>query len=123
MAKLPADNAPYAIQVGQRIAQAYANLGELTKDKSATDIAIKLIEQETLRYADYARFYQSLSPANYAHLTRYDQYADQRYLPALLEDYAKLNEAGFDALLKKVQARGVNMERLMGFLQPAEQQQ
>ena len=123
MKKLPADNAPYAIQVGERIAQAYANLGRLTGDKKATDIALKLLEQETLRYADYVRFYQSLSPANYARLTRYDQYADQRYLPALLEDYAQLNEAGFEALLKKVQARGVNMERLMGYMQPAQQQE
>ena len=118
LAKLPTDNAPYAIQMGERIALAYATLGEQTGDKSATDIAVKLLEKEVLRYADYFRFYQSLTPANYGRLTRIDQYADQRYLPQLLEDYGKLNEAGFEALLKKVQARGVNMERLMGFMQP-----
>jgi hypothetical protein len=117
MTKLPADNAPYAVQVGERIAQVYAFIGQQTNNKDAVNKAVKLLEKEIDRYAGYARYYQSLSPANYGRLTRIDQYIDKRYFPMLLQDYASLNEAGFEAMLKKVEARGVNMERLMSYLQ------
>ena len=120
MAKLPVENAPYAVQVGERIAQVYAYVGQQTGNKQAVNKAVKLLEKEIDRYAGYARYYQSLSPANYGRLTRIDQYIDKHYFPMLLQDYASLNEAGFEALLKKVEARGVNMERLMGLMQPAE---
>ena len=123
MEKLPNGNAPYAVQVGERIAQAYAFIGEQTDNKQATEKAIKVLEKEIERYAGYARYYQSLSPTNYSRLTRIDQFIDQRYLPMLLQDYASLNESGFEAMLKKVQARGVDMERLMGYLQPQGEQQ
>ncbi len=121
--KLPTDNAPYGIQMGERVAMAYAYLNEYAGDKSAGEKARKLLEQEVLRYAGYVRFYQTLSAVDYDRLTQYDKFIDQRYLPLLLQDYAEVNQAGFEALVKKVRDKGVNMERTMGFMMPQQASQ
>ena len=122
MEKLPAAVSPYAVQMGQHIAQTYANIGKAGNDPEATQKAITLLEQEVMRYADYCRYYQSLSPSIYGRITNIDRFINERYMPFLFGDYVSL--AGQDkaeALAKKVQARGVNMERLLGTLQQQEQ--
>ncbi|MCR4679983.1 MAG: hypothetical protein K5636_00015, partial [Bacteroidales bacterium] len=116
LAKLPTDNAPYSIQMGERIAMAYADLETYAGDKSAKDIAIKLLEKEILRFGSYARFYQTLSAVDYDRLTRYDRYIDQYYLPLLITEYKTLNEKGTEALGNKLSDMGVDLERTFGFL-------
>ena len=113
MEKLPAKTSPYAIQMGQHIAGAYAALGNHGNDEQAKQKAIKLLEEEILRYSDYCRFYQSLSPSNYARITNADRFINERYLPSLFADYSNLvDQNKVEELAKKVQARGVNLDRI-----------
>ncbi|MCQ2288873.1 MAG: DUF2723 domain-containing protein [Muribaculaceae bacterium] len=115
--KLPAKASPLSIQMGQQLADAYEFIGRVGKKPEATKRAIEVLESEIMRYAEYARFYQSLSPSDAGRLSNIDQYIDQRYFPELLMDYAKINDKGFDAIMKKVAAMGVNLDRLQGYMQ------
>ena len=118
MEKLPAQASPFAVQMGQHIADTYAALAEYGGDTTAKQKAVELLEQEVLRYADYCRYYQSLSPSLYSRTTNIDRFINERYLPYLFSDYTALaGQAKAEELAKKVQARGVNMERLLGSLQ------
>ena len=124
MEKLPLKAAPFAIQMGQQTADTYAFIGSETGNNTATAKAVKLLEDEVMRYADYARFYQSLSPGQYERTTNVDRYTDQRYLPLLIQDYASLNDKGLDDLMKRIEARGVNLGRLYSYMKaisPAEE--
>ena len=115
MEKLPAKASPYAIQMGQHIAMAYAALGDYGNDEQAKQKAIKLLEEEILRYSDYCRYYQSLSPSNYARITNADRFINERYLPSLFADYSnRVDQNKVEELAKKVQARGVNLDRIFG---------
>ena len=115
MEKLPAKASPYAVQMGQHIAEAYASLAEYGGDATAKQKAVELLEQEIMRYADYCRYYQSLSPSMYSRLTNVDRFINERYMTFLISDYASLtDETKTESLAKKVQARGVNVERLLG---------
>ena len=115
MEKLPAKASPFAIQMGQHIADAYASLGEYAGDEQAKQKAVKLLEEEILRYGNYCRFYQSLSPSNYARITNADRFINERYLPSLFADYSDLvDQNKVEELAKKVQARGVNLDRIFG---------
>ena len=120
-AKLPNTISPYAIGMGQRIAMAYKSLYDATGDKTALDKATKIIEQEVMRYGQYARFYQSLSTENYNRLTRQDHYIDAMYLPGLVQAYATLNPSGADKLLNNLKANGVNLERMSAMMQAQQQ--
>ncbi len=119
--KLPAATSPYAIGMGQRIAMAYKSLYDATGDKGALEKATKLIEQEVMRYGQYARFYQSLTTDNYSRLTRQDQYIDALYLPGLVQTYSTLNPSGADKLLNNLRAMGVNLDRMSAMIQAQQQ--
>ena len=112
MVKLPVKASPLALQMGLQIASTYAQIGQHAQRPEAVKTAQKLLEDEILRYGDYCRFYQSLSPTNYDRLTNADKYADRAYLPRLISYYAEVNEAGLEAIIAKLQAKGVNLERL-----------
>ena len=116
--KLPASISPYSVQMGERLAMAYAYLDKYAGDKTAKAIATKLLESEVMRYAGYVRYYQSLSPSQYDRISRYDMYIDQRYLPLLLQDYNELNPNGTEALVKKVEGMGVDLSRSMNLFAP-----
>ena len=121
-AKLPAKASPYTIQMGQHIADAYAALAEYGGDQTARQKAIDLLEQEIMRYADYCRYYQSLSPSLYGRITNIDRFINEHYLPMLLSSYASVaGQTKAEAMVKKVAARGVNIERMMASLQQQEQ--
>ncbi len=115
-AKLPTATCPYSIQMGQQIADIYRFVGEQGNKPEATKRAIEILEAEVLHFAQYVRYYQSLDPSMYDRVTRIDKYIDQRYLPELIMDYASVNDKGMDALMGKVRAMGVNLDRIYGYM-------
>ncbi|MCF0180819.1 MAG: DUF2723 domain-containing protein [Muribaculaceae bacterium] len=118
--KLPVATCPYGIQMGQQIASAYEFIGRMGKNPAATKRAIEVLESEILRYADYARYYQSLSPSMSGRITNIDRFIDQRYFPEIIMDYGSINPKGVDALMSKVEAKGVNLERVAQYMQRIE---
>ena len=119
--KLPAKAVPYSLQLGMRYAQILSALAERTGEKADKEKAIKVAEGEVLRYAEYVRYYQSLSPDLYTRLAYTDHYIDQRYFLDLLQYYNELDEAGTDKLVEKVTKIGVNIDRLYEFVRARSQ--
>ena len=121
MEKLPLSACPFTVQMGQQVARAYLNLGNVNNDKTCVEKGTKILENEILRYAGYLRFYQSLNPSQYERLTRADKYIDQQYVVDLLGDYGQYcDEKQFQEMSKKLQAAGVNMDRLQAYQQAYE---
>lgn len=121
--KLPAKAVPYSIQMGQRVAQAYALLGEDSGSAEDTAKAKAILENEIKRYAGYITFYQSLDNSDYRRLTNNDQYIDQFYLMDLINLYDIIaSDEESQALLENIQAQGVNFERQIQFMKAREEQ-
>ena len=118
--KLPEGSAPYSISVGERLIQTYQFIGDNGNLKAATDRAKALAESELLRFSEYSRFYQSLTPFDYSRITNMDRYIDQRYVPELLQLYSELFPDKVEEMVNKLTGRGVNVERLLGFMQREE---
>ena len=121
--KLPAKSSPYAVTLGLRIAQTYQYLAENSGSKTAKAKALKMVEDEILRYGSYMRFYQSLSARNYDRLTNNDRYIDQHYAGELISYYGSLNPSGLNAVIGKLEKMGVNIGRLNSFMQQTSQMQ
>lgn len=119
--KLPERTMPYSIQLGERIAQAYAVLGDETGNHADKQRAIALLESEIMRFAQYVKFYQSLSPAMYNRLSQNDTYVDQHYFAELISFYNEVNKAGVNKLVAKLTRSGINLDRI--FRQQSAQQQ
>ena len=116
MEKLPLSACPFTVQMGQQAAHAYYALGNAAGDKECLAKSSKLLEDEILRYAGYLRYYQSLSPSQYERLTRTDKYIDQQYVLDMLGDYGQqCTEQQYQEMAKKLQAAGVNMDRLQAY--------
>ncbi|MBQ0069970.1 MAG: DUF2723 domain-containing protein [Bacteroidales bacterium] len=116
--KLPAKSSPYAIQYGQHLADTYSFIASVSGRADAKKKAIETLEQEILRYAQYSRYYQSLTPGQYDRVTNIDRYVDQRYFPELILAYGQLKDVdSFDNLLAKVEKIGVNLERINSFVE------
>ena len=114
--KLPVKAVPYSLQLGMRYAQIRATLAKLGGNKADQEKAVKIMEDEVLRYAGYVRYYQSLSPDLYTRLSYTDHYIDQHYFLDLLEYYHQINEAGLEKLVKKITDMGVNIDRIYDFV-------
>ena len=114
--KLPVKAVPYSLQLGMRYAQIRTALAKLGGNKDDQEKAVKIMESEVLRYAEYVRYYQSLSPDLYTRLSYTDHYIDQRYFLDLLEYYHQINEAGLEKLVKKITDMGVNIDRMYDFV-------
>ena len=116
MEKLPLSACPFTIQLGQQVARLYSNLANACDDKECLAKSNKILENEILRYAGYMRFYQSLRPSLYERLTRTDKFIDQQYVIDMLVDYGQqCDEKQYQDLAVKLQATGVNMERLKAY--------
>ena len=114
--KLPLGACPFTVQMGQQAAHVYYSLGKASDDNTCIEKSKKLLEGEILRYAQYLRFYQSLSPSQYERLTRTDKYIDQQYVLDMLGDYGdQCGNEQYQELAKKLVAAGVNMERLQSY--------
>ena len=114
--KLPTASCPYSIQIGIRLAQAYAIIGEEDKSEEDTNKAIGILDKEIDMYAQYAIFCQSLSLNDYNRLSFNDQYADQHYFMDLLDLYGYIApDKQVEEKMEKLQNRGVNFSRQLQF--------
>ena len=122
MEKLPVSILPFVVQMGEQAANIYYNLGKVSGDKSSIEMSNKILEDEIMRYAGYLRFYQSLDADQYSRLTRADKFVDQQYLVFMLHDYYRqCGEKKYNEIMAKLQAAGVNMDRLQAYQRSYEQ--
>ena len=119
--KLPAEASPYAIQIPQKMAQIYGRIGMATGNKEAAARALSLIENELRRYGANVKYYQSLSPWQYATLPQTDRYIETYYMVYLLQDYADLG--GDPApIVDELTDMGVNFDRIVSIIDKQRQQ-
>ena len=122
MEKLPVASCPFTVQLGAQVANVYYNLGKVSGDTTSVEKGNKILEDEILHFASYLRFYQSLDPSLYERLTRSDKYIDQQYVLSMLTDYyERFGEQKYEALVAKLEASGVNMQRLVSYQEAYEQ--
>jgi hypothetical protein len=122
MEKLPVASCPFTVQLGAQVANVYYNLGKVSGDTTSVEKGNKILEDEILHFASYLRFYQSLDPSLYERLTRSDKYIDQQYVLSMLTDYyERCGEQKYEALVAKLEASGVNMQRLVSYQEAYEQ--
>ena len=120
--KLPISISPFIVQMGEQVASIYYNLGKVTGDKSCIEKSNKILEDEIMHFAGYLRYYQSLNADQYSRLTRTDKFIDQQYLVFMLHDYYRqCGEQKYNELMGKLQAAGVNMDRLQAYQRSYEQ--
>ncbi|MCM1137590.1 MAG: DUF2723 domain-containing protein [Muribaculum sp.] len=114
--KLPEASSPYTLQIPQQMAELYSRIGIVTDDKELSQKALKMLEDEIRRNAKNVRYYQSLTPWQYATLPRTDRYAETYYMVNLLQDYA---DAGGDAetIITELEDMGVNFDRIVSIMQ------
>ena len=114
--KLPESASPFAVQIPQQMAQIYARVGIATGNQEASNHAVELLEKEILRYASNVKYYQSLSPWQYATLPLNDRFIETYYMVYLLQD---LSDAGGDVekMIDRLTAMGVNFDRIVSILQ------
>ena len=122
MEKLPVSILPFAVQMGEQVAQSYYKLGEASDNKSFKEKGNKILEDEIMRYAGYLRFYQTLSASQYERLSRIDKIIDQQYMLDLLGDYGmQFSDEEYEKLASKLAATGLSMERLQAYQNAYEQ--
>ena len=119
--KMPQAACPYAMSIGLQAAKIYDFIGRTFADKAASAKAVKMVEDEAMRFATYVRFYQKLDPSMYDRLNNTDQYIDKGYMPAIIRTYGEMNPNGVDALLKRLAATGMNVQRTLSFMQAQQQ--
>ena len=111
--KLPESNQPYSVQLGEKIAQIYYNLGQETGNKADTQKANDLMKAEIDRFGQYVRYYQTLTPSQYNLLSNTDMYIDTYYMVELSQLFNEYNsEEDTHKVLKELETCGVNVNRL-----------
>ncbi len=122
MQKLPVASCPFTVQMGQQVAGIYFSLGESCNDEEATKRGNMILEDEIMRYSKYIVFYQSLSADQYERLNEYDKFIDKKYVLDMLADYSERNgEQKYQQMCAKMNAAGVNMQRLEAFMKAFQQ--
>ena len=114
--KLPEAASPYTFQIPQKMAQLYARLGVVTHNDKLTLKAREILEKELRRNAKNVKYYQSLTPWQYATLQRTDRFIETYYMVYLLQDYV---DAGGDAekMITELEDMGVNFDRIVSIMQ------
>ena len=122
MEKLPIEISPFTVQMGGQVAEAYHRLGEASGDTACIEKSKTILESEILRFGKYVLYYQSLSPSQYARLTREDKFVDQQYLLDLLGDYGQFfGDDTYVKIAQQLKDMGVNMDRQLQFQEAYEQ--
>ena len=113
IAKLPEKACSYSLSMGMDIASLYMTLGEESGNAEDLKKAEAILEREVLKYAEYVRFFQSLEPSKYNLLSRYDMYIDRNIFASCLQSYAQIvDDETMTAMLMKIEALGVNLDRI-----------
>ncbi|MBQ6079011.1 MAG: DUF2723 domain-containing protein [Muribaculaceae bacterium] len=116
MEKLPIAISPFAVQMGNQVANLYYQLGKTSNDDECIKKSSEILKSEILRYAKFVRFYQSLDASKYDRLTATDKYIDQQCLIYMLHDYyQQCGEEPYKKLMDEIAAAGVNVERLQAY--------
>ena len=85
--KLPVEQSPYSILIGEQIGNLYAQLGLILDNEEALDKGLEIMLGEIKRYAPYIPYLADLQRRGlYNSLTRSDKYATS-YLTSLIESY------------------------------------
>jgi hypothetical protein len=122
MEKLPTAICPFTVQMGEQVANIYYSLSKECGDKACLTKSNALLESEILRYGQYLRFYQTLDASQYERLSTYDKFIDQQYMIYMLHDYyQQCGEQQYKAIMDKLAASGVNMQRLQSYQQSYDQ--
>ena len=100
--KMPAETAPYQNVMALRLAQYYADIYQYNDSETARQQAIKVLERESKRMAQYCIFYESMTPEdiNIGNLTQQDQDM-MRATTLLFDSYRKVNPKGFDKFVEQ----------------------
>jgi len=111
--KLPAKTCPYQAGMGLYVAQSYAAIGIDGKSKTALDKSTKLIENELMRYAQYAIYYEKLVEQGLDdRMSNADLAMVQQIIPSLFEVYRKVKPNGVNALINKLKSVNVAGESI-----------
>ena len=109
--KLPVEQSPYSILIGEQIGNLYAQLGLILDNEEALDKGLEIMLGEIKRYAPYIPYLADLQRRGlYNSLTRSDKYSTS-YLTSLIESYYA---AGGDIELVEdiLTAQGVDLKSL-----------
>ena len=116
--KLPVAACPYALQLGYNVAELYSRLGRILNDDEATKRAKDVLNEEIVRYSQYARYAQGLKRSGnlwfYTSLPSSDKYAYQSYLLMLMQLYSDITGEG-EEIMKKVEALGVDLDDIAAY--------
>ncbi len=111
--KLPEKACPYSLNMGEELANRYAILADETGNPKDLKKAEDIIINEILKYAEYIRFYQSLSVSDYYRLNSYDMYIDRTMFFSYLKTLGEIaDKKKTEEVLKQIEALGVNIDRL-----------
>ena len=108
--KLSENVMPYTVFELDQLLGVYEHLYYMTQDEAYLNEACEMMEKELERYAQYVRYYQSLSPTYYSLLSRQDRLTES-YFIQLLRRY---NDFGGDglAMSDKLQKEfGIDLDR------------
>ena len=108
--KLPAKACAYSMTMGLEIAEAYEFLGRVANRPELQAKGTEVLQGETLRFAQYARYYQSLSPSYANRLTRYDAYIRDNLFPVLCGTLKAFDVNTFNKTMQEITAMGVVMD-------------
>lgn len=133
MEKLPVKHSPFMIQVGQRAAGSYCQLGELLGRQDLKDKGLKIYRDEIVRYAPYLDYFASLVNDERARrqrssivvedvtlgniaLSRSDRYIPT-YLYNMISEYAEYGgDDALDALQDELDRKHINIDNLTQFI-------
>ncbi len=108
--KLPEYVTPYGITIGNQLVDVYYRLSDVTGNKEYQEKALKILDREIELYKQYVLYFQTLTPSQFASLTRADRYIYDSYFLSLIQQYHDMG-GDSEALMKQLQQEGVNFSR------------
>ncbi|MBR1935513.1 MAG: DUF2723 domain-containing protein [Muribaculaceae bacterium] len=114
MQKLPVKTCNLSFYNGLEIAESYHAIAENSDNADAGKKAISILESEILRFGQYVR-YNSYMMRNDYMPDEMSVAIETQVLPEFLLTYKQYNPDGYEALLKKLAAQGVDAEHIASF--------
>ncbi|MBD5347039.1 MAG: DUF2723 domain-containing protein [Bacteroides sp.] len=114
--KLPVSAQPWGPVVSAQLPELYLRIGLVDHRQDVFDIGMEMLNDVIDTYSRNIVYYQNLNPVQYATLQRDDRYIDTVLFWNLLQTYVDFG-GDPDALEKKLEAAGVDLNRLASFAQ------